>query len=107
MKDRLCSNTLPEHLNSVVVTGVIFNCVHIHRNCWLCKEVNCGLSFSEQAENSAHSNSFPSLAPDLLSLDLDFQKSPSSDFDLSRLRRSRSAASWPKKARSARQEVDL
>ena len=44
----------------------------------------------------------------------DFQNSPTSDFiwrgtkdDLSRLRRSRSAASGPKKARSARQEVDL
>ena len=43
---------------------------------------------------------------------VDFQKSPSSDFiwrgtkdDLSRLRRSWSATSRPKKARSARQEV--
>jgi len=45
--------------------------------------------------------------PGVAMLGLDFQKSPSSDFiwrayDLLRLRRSR-----PKKARSARQEVDL
>ena len=56
--------------NSVVFTRVIFNCVHIHSNCWVCKEVNCGLSFSKQAESYAQSNSFPTFAPDLLSPDL-------------------------------------
>ena len=61
----------------------------------------------------------PNLKFQKVSCQLDFQKSPSSDFIrrtssssstspyLSRLRRSRWAASRPKKARFARQEVDL
>ena len=55
----------------------------------------------------------PNLKFQKVSCQLDFQKSPSSDFIrrtlsyLSRLGRSRRAASRPKKARFGRQEVDL